>query len=117
MPKSLHGVQRRIDNHNLNSTTAGDSTIQNFAAEASAISQTTSENPNCQIVSPPATDSQTTIERTDESTRGIVQTLLRGQMIVYDTKVEEETDLERNETQSTIQAISRPKACYPVQDK
>ena len=105
---SIHRVQKMFGNrHPLNSTSAGESTIQNFAAQESRRTQTTFEDPDYQVVSPPARVLQSTIERRDGFGRSAIETFVYGQAGFQGTRAEKGFDLEKNETLHTTRLVTR----------
>ena len=99
---SLPRTQKRLRHlYPLNSTSAGESTIQNFAAENGTRMPTTFKDPDYQVVSPPAEALRSNIGRRDGFGRSGIETLARGQLGIRATRAENEFDLEKNEILQT----------------
>ncbi|KAF9698608.1 hypothetical protein EKO04_003932 [Ascochyta lentis] len=110
---SLHRVHKRFQGrHPLNSTSAGESTIRDFAAEERTRSQATFEDPDYQAMDLPMPKAvlQPTIERSDGFADSFFKTLAYRQASVQGRRVEKEHDLEKNETQHTEQSIVRTRS-------
>lgn len=104
---SLHRARNKLGTHHfLNSTTAGDSTIRNFAAEGSTGSQTPFEDPDYHAVRLPSRALHSLTERRDGLVRSFMETLTQGHTSVLSARTGREHDVEKNETEHTTRVVA-----------
>ena len=106
---SSHRVHQKINKRfPLNSTTAGDSTIQNFVAEEGTRMQSALQDSGCHGISQPARALEPMSERRGGFGRSVIETLVHGQ-----SRTGKERDLEKNKTQHNIRSVARTRSLSP----
>lgn len=103
---TLHRVHQKFNKRfHLNSTTAGDSTIQNFAVEEGTRMQPTFQKSGTYGISQPAGALEPISERREGWGRSVIETLVHGQ-----SAGGKERDLEKNETQHTMCSVKETRS-------
>lgn len=106
---SLHCVHQKFNKRfPLNSTTAGDSTIQNFATEGGGQAQSIVYDSGCHGISQPERTLEPMNERRESRGRSVIETLVHGQ-----SRTGKERDLEKNEAQYTMRSVARTRSASP----
>lgn len=106
---SLHRVHQKFNKRfPLNSTTAGDSTIQNYAAEEGTRLQPDFHDSGIHVIGQPARALEPMSERRGGFGRSVIETLVHGQ-----SRTGKERDLEKNETQDTMRSVARTRSASP----